>query len=81
MESAVKKSRDGRKFLLRTFAKLFNYETIPVMLKLNLLQQDFIAEIAESVTLNRLKEGEQLPTLKQGMYILLQGKLGVKTHW
>jgi len=43
------------------------------MHKLNLLHQDFIAEIAESVTLHRLKEGYQLPTTKQGMYILLQG--------
>lgn len=81
MDLALKKSRDGRKFLLRTFGRLFNPETIPVMHKLNLLQLDSIAEIAESVTVFKLKEGVTLPTLKQGMFILLQGKLTVKTHW
>ena len=78
---AVKKSTPGRKFLLRTFGRLFDPETIPVLQKLNLLHLDSIAEIADNVTLLKLKEGVALPTLKQGMFILLQGNLKVKTHW
>lgn len=38
-------------------------------------------EVASQFRILELKEGAALPTLKKGMYILLEGELECRTHW
>ena len=48
---------------------------------LKLLNLDCIAEVAANIKIFKLKKGSFLPTLKKGMFALLEGNLEVKTHW
>ena len=40
-----------------------------------------LTEIASKFRVIELDEGQYLPTLKKGMYILLEGELKCTTHW
>jgi hypothetical protein len=81
MENSLKKTKHGRKFLLATVAKLFEPDRAPILSMLKLLNLDCIAEVAANIKIFKLKKGSFLPTLKKGMFALLEGNLEVKTHW
>jgi len=34
-----------------------------------------------SMSLYHFKQGSQIPTTKKGMFLLLKGKMRVRTHW
>ena len=61
--------------------QLFDPNVCDLLPMLKLQSMDLLTEIGNSLTLIELSKGQTLPTLKSGMWILLKGKVEVKTHW
>ena len=57
MDDSLKKTRQGRKFLLATVTKLFDPDRAPILSMLKLLNLDCIAEVAANIKLFKLKKG------------------------
>ena len=48
---------------------------------LSLLELDSIAEVASQMKVMKMKAGSHLPLTNKGMFVLLKGRLDIKTHW
>ena len=71
----------AKRFLMRTIGKIMRPPQCTVF-ELNYINEtEQIIEFANHLQVVKVKRGSSLPTLKRGMFILLDGSFKVTTHW
>ena len=81
MNERQRQTPQGRGFQARTVHKLFSPIICSLLVKLHLQIPDLINEVGNELRLYHLEKGALLPTMKDGMWFVLKGRLRSKTHW